>query len=135
MISQSSTYTWKTMLSRRQLLSRLSCGFGLTAFAGLAGARTTVPAFRPRARSVIFCYMSGGVSHVDSFDPKPALEKLAGQPMPVAVQRTQFNANGNIQPSHWAFKPRGQSGNEVSELFPHIGECVDDLCVIRSMTA
>jgi hypothetical protein len=123
------------MLSRRQLLSHLSCGFGLAAFAGLAGARTTVPQFRPRAKSVIFCYMSGGVSHVDSFDPKPELARRAGQSMPMAVQRTQFNANGTIQPSHWAYKARGQSGIEVSELFPHIGGCVDDLCVIRSMTA
>ena len=123
------------MLNRRQLLSRLSCGFGLTAFAGLAAGRSTVPQFRPRARSVIFCYMSGGVSHVDSFDPKPELVKRAGQPMPMAVQRTQFNQNGTIQPSHWDYKRRGQCGIEVSEMFPHLGSCVDDLCVIRSMTA
>ncbi len=122
-------------LTRRQLLSRLSCGFGLAAFSGLAGARALTPQFRPRAKSVIFCYMSGGLSHVDSFDPKPELAKRAGQPMPVAVQRTQFNQNGTIQPSHWAFKPRGQSGLEVSELFPHLAQCADDLCVIRSMTA
>jgi hypothetical protein len=123
------------ILSRRQLLSRLSCGFGLTALAGLSHASPRTPLFRPRAKSVIFCYMSGGFSHVDSFDPKPELIKRAGQPMPVAVQRTQFNQNGTIQPSHWAFKPRGQSGTEISDLFPNIGALADDLCVIRSMTA
>ena len=122
-------------LTRRQLLARLSCGFGMAAFAGLSGARVTLPAFRPRAKSVIFCYMSGGFSHVDSFDPKPELAKRAGQPMPLPVQRTQFNQNGTIQPSHWAYQKRGQCGTEVSELFPHIGGCADDLCVIRSMTA
>lgn len=122
-------------LSRRQLLARLSCGFGLTAFRALSDAAPLTPQFKPRAKSVIFCYMSGGFSHVDSFDPKPELRKRAGQPMPVAVQRTQFNQNGTIQPSHWEFKPRGQSGIEISDLFPHIGSCADDLCVIRSMTA
>src|SRR6187402_1487419 len=106
-------------LTRRQLLARLSCGFGMAAFAGLSGARMTLPAFRPRAKSVIFCYMSGGFSHVDSFDPKPELVKRAGQPMPLPVQRTQFNQNGTIQPSHWAYKKRGQCGTEVSDLFPH----------------
>jgi hypothetical protein len=121
--------------TRRQLLSRLSCGFGLTAFAGLSAARSPVPKIRPRAKSVIFCYMSGGVSHVDSFDPKPELARRAGQPMPVTVERTQFNQNGNIQPSHWEYRKRGQSGIEVSELFPRMAACVDDLCVIRSMTA
>lgn len=126
------------MITRRQLLSRLSCGFGLTAFSALpqlTSAARPLPKFPGRAKSVIFCYMSGGFSHVDSFDPKPELAKRAGQPMPVAVQRTQFNQNGTIQPSHWAYQKRGQSGIEVSELFPHIGSCVDDLCVIRSMTA
>lgn len=126
------------MINRRHLLSRLSCGFGLTAMQALSAAVPSarpLPKLRPRAKSVIFCYMSGGFSHVDSFDPKPELTKRAGQPMPVAVQRTQFNNNGTIQPSHWAYKPRGQSGIEVSDLFPHIGECVDDLAVIRSMTA
>ena len=123
------------MISRRQLLSRLSCGFGLTALAGMAGAGAVVPRFRPRAKSVIFCYMSGGISHVDSLDPKPELVKRAGQAMPVAVQRTQFNNNGTIYPSYWEYRRRGQSGTEISDLFPHIGSCADDLCVVRSMTA
>ncbi len=126
------------MISRRQMLSRLSCGFGLAAFAGLHGraaAGPLVPKMRPKAKSVIFCYMSGGFSHVDSFDPKPELVKRAGQPMPGPVARTQFNQNGTLNPSYWAYRKRGQSGTEVSDLFPRIGERADDLCVIRSMTA
>jgi hypothetical protein len=79
--------------------------------------------------------MSGGVSHLDSFDPKPLLEKYAGQPMPVEVKKTQFNNNGTVQPAHWEFRQRGQSGMPVSELFPHMATVADELCVIRSMTA
>jgi hypothetical protein len=100
---------------------------------GGGGARP--PDFPPRAKNVILCYMSGGVSHVDTFDPKPRLARDAGKPMPVPVQRTQFNNNGTIAPSYWEFKNRGQSGLPVSELLPHIARCADDLCVIRSMTS
>ncbi|HVK58377.1 MAG TPA: DUF1501 domain-containing protein, partial [Candidatus Kapabacteria bacterium] len=92
--------------------------------------------FPARAKNVIFCYMSGGVSHVDSFDPKPMLKKLAGQPMPVKVERTMFNNNGNIYPSPFEFRQYGQSGIPISSMFPKIGEwCADDLAVIRSMTS
>ncbi len=132
----------RPLLSRRDLLARASTGFGLAALAGLmqdeARAEAVTHAakrFAPRARSVIFCYMSGGVSHVDSFDPKPLLQKYAGQPMPGEVKKTQFNNNGTVQPSHWGFKRCGQSGLEVSDLFPHLGGVADELCVIRSMTA
>ncbi len=143
--------------SRRQVLTRCSSGFGLLALAGLmaeegrakspdkdaASVGTAAvdpsapkrPDFKPRAKNVIFCYMSGGVSHIDSFDPKPRLADEAGQPMPVPVARTQFNNNGKIMPSPWAFKQYGQSGLPVSDLFPHIGKHADDLAVIRSMTA
>ncbi|MCB1225635.1 MAG: DUF1501 domain-containing protein, partial [Verrucomicrobiales bacterium] len=130
--------------SRRTFLAQSSTGFGLAALQGLlqthsAQAVTAGPAaarrHTPRARAVIFCYMSGGVSHVDSFDPKPQLEKYAGQPMPVAVQRTQFNKNGTVQPSHWPFQRYGQSGIAVSDLFPHIGSVIDDICLLRGMTA
>ena len=130
-------------LNRRRLLSHSSVGFGLTALAGLlhdeavaAGSLVhKAQRFPAKVRSVIFLYMSGGVSHVDSFDPKPLLKKLAGQPLPLDIQRTQFNNNGTVQPSHWEYKPYGQSGIEVSELFPKIGGVVDELCLIRSMTA
>ncbi|MGC3971703.1 MAG: DUF1501 domain-containing protein [Pirellulales bacterium] len=139
-------------LSRRALLSQASTGFGLTALAGLMSEQGAVakesvsPAnkafgarvpIRPdaRAKHVIFCYMSGGVSHLDSFDPKPLLVRDAGKPMPVPVHRTMFNNNGNIMPPQWEFKKRGQCGMDVSELFPHIAECADELALIRSMTA
>ncbi|MEZ5399520.1 MAG: DUF1501 domain-containing protein [Bryobacteraceae bacterium] len=121
-------------LSRRQLLARASNGFGLLAFAGLAAERKPAPHFTPKIRSVIFCYMSGGVSHLDSFDPKPRLAREAGQPMPVPVDRTMFNDNGNIMPSPWEFRNYGASGIPVSDLFPHMGSIADKICVIRSMT-
>ena len=106
-----------TPFSRRHLLTHASTGFGMAALAGLMQAETPVNRAKrlaPKARSVIFCYMSGGVSHLDSFDPKPLLEKYAGQPMPGEVQKTQFNNNGTVQPAHWAYHRHGQSGMPVS---------------------
>lgn len=128
-------------MNRRQFLARASNGFGLAALHALMAEEASGAVvhrsmkFTPRARSVIFCYMSGGVSHVDTFDPKPLLEKFAGKPMPMAVQRTQFNNNGTVQPAHWAFKQYGQSGLPISDMLPGMGDVADDLCVIRSMTA
>ncbi len=132
-------------LTRRAMLRQCSLGFGGLALAGLLsdkafGALSSTetpmgPHFAPKAKRVIFCYMSGGVSHVDSFDPKPELAKRHGQPMPVPVRPTMFNNNGNIMASPWEFKNRGQSGMPVSELFPHIAQHADSLCVIRSMTS
>lgn len=136
-----STFGYST---RRAFLERSSTGFGLAALTGLMAenaARASVAPphlsrrVAPKARSVIFCYMSGGVSHIDSFDPKPAIEKYAGQPPPFVASKTMFNNNGTMQPSHWAYKNYGQSGLPVSDLFPHMGSVADELCVIRSMTA
>jgi hypothetical protein len=134
--------------SRRQMLERCSSGFGLLALAGLlsdrahgatqapaSGSGAKPPHFAPKAKNVIFCYMSGGVSHVDSFDPKPRLDRDHGKPMPMPIERTQFNNNGALMASPWKFRPYGESGIPVSELFPHIGSCADELAVIRSMTA
>jgi hypothetical protein len=115
------------------MLSRAANGFGMLAFAGLASADPK-PHFTPRIRNVIFCYMSGGVSHIDSFDPKPRLAREAGRPMPVPIDRTMFNENGNIMPCPWEFRNYGQSGIPVSDLFPHMGSIADEICVIRSMT-
>lgn len=133
------------MFSRRDILARSSNGFGLMALAGLMGEEAYAgiatdqaprpPKFKARAKNVIFLYMSGGVSHVDSFDPKPMLEKFAGKPMPGEVKRTQFNNNGTVQPSHWEFKNYGKSGLPISDMLPHMGDVADELCVIRSMTA
>ncbi len=124
-------------MTRRQMLACCSTGFGAVALSGLmrpAMAATRAPHFQPKAKHVIFCFMSGGVSQVDSFDPKPRLERDHGKPMPVKVERTQFNQNGNIFASPFEFKRYGESGIPVSSLFPHIGTCADDLCVVRSMT-
>ena len=130
---------WPCPASRRQLLARASAGFGLAALAGILRPPTSLAdgaaAPRPRAKRVIFLFMSGGVSHVDSFDPKPALAARAGQPMPVAIERTQFNNNGTILPSQWDFRPRGECGTEISELFPEMARHADKLAVVRSMTA
>lgn len=131
--------------SRREMLQRTACGFGYLAFLGLTaqpGAATATSAsplapraahFRPRARRVIFLFMHGGVSHVDTFDPKPKLAEMNGKPLPVAKPKFEFAPTGNLLQSPWKFQKYGQSGIEVSELFPHIGGCIDDICVIRSM--
>lgn len=138
--------TWPHV-SRRQMLQRCSTGFGAVALTALldqcarseqnrlpAGAALAQTHHAMRAKHVIFCFMSGGVSHIDSFDPKPRLKRDHGQPMPVPIERTQFNKNGNIMASPFQFAPGGQSGLEVSSMFPHIRELADELAVIRSMT-
>src|SRR5262249_23859758 len=88
-----------------------------------------------KAKNVIFLFMDGGPSQVDTFDPKPRLAREHGQPIKMKVPRTQFNNVGTVFQSPWQFKQRGQSGLWVSDLFPHIAECADDLCVIRSMVS
>ena len=93
------------------------------------------PDFAPKAKSVIFLYMDGGVSQVDSFDPKPQLAKENGQLPKFKVDATVFNNNGNLLKSPWDFHHYGESGIPISDLFPHIASCADELCVIRSMTA
>lgn len=124
-------------MNRRQMLSKSSTGFGLLALQGLIGQSQVIasPHYTPRAKSVIFCYMSGGVSHVDTFDPKPKLQEMAGNPMPVKVERTQFNNNGNIFPSPFEFQKHGESGIPVSSIFPRTAKMVDEMAVIRSMTS
>ena len=85
------------------------------------------PHFAPKAKRVIFLYMSGGVSHMDSFDPKPRLLADAGKP-----SSTKPNAKPYMKPL-WDFAPGGRCGTEVSDLFPHLRKCMDDVCLIRSM--
>ena len=125
------------IMNRRQMLSKCSTGFGLLALQGLIGQNQLIakPHFPPKAKNVIFCYMSGGVSHVDTFDPKTKLQEFAGKPMPVKVERTQFNNNGNVFPSPFEFKRHGQSGIPVSSIFPRTAKMVDEIAVIRSMTS
>jgi hypothetical protein len=138
-------------LSRRDLLRQAANGFGAVALAALLGERAFAgepapsadknplaprpPHFPAKAKSVIFLYMDGGPSQVDTFDPKPRLAREHGQPIKVKVEPTQFNNVGNVLQSPWKFAPRGQSGTPVSDLLPHIAGCADDLCVIRSMTS
>src|SRR3954466_460881 len=104
-------------LSRREMLKTTATGFGALALSALLQQQTNAaprpPHFRPKAKSVIFLFMDGGVSHVDTFDPKPALEKRVGEPWSGDKSR-------KWQKSPWKFKQHGQSGTWVSELFPHI---------------
>ena len=131
-------------LSRREVLQKSSMGFGALAMAGLMdkakAASPLIPDshFPGKARNVIFLFMEGGVSQVDSFDYKPALEKYHGQDPRKAIgklEKTQFENIGKVMKSPWAFKQRGESGMWVSDLFPHIAGMADDLCVVRSMTS
>ena len=130
----------RDILTRREMLAQCSTGFGMLALQGLMANSSFAGTarrshFKPRAKHVILCYMSGGVSQVDSFDPKPKLRELHGKPMPVKIERTQFNNNGNVMASPFEFKRYGQSGTPVSSMFPHVAESVDELAVIRSMTS
>jgi Protein of unknown function (DUF1501) len=147
------------LFSRRAVLSRIGGGFGalglarVLADAGVAvagesarsrahgGKEESVPGdplaprpphFAARANRVIFLFMNGGPSHVDTFDPKPALERYAGQDPPDAVM-TGRRKRGKIMPSPFPARPHGQSGIELTSLFPHVAGCIDEICVLRSM--
>lgn len=126
-------------VSRRDMLAKCANGFGLVALAGLAAGKaqaTPKPPHRPaKARSVIFLYMDGGVSQVDSFDPKPRLERDHGQRFVAKIEPTQFDDVGAVLASPWQFARHGECGLPVSSLFPHMGACADRLCVIRSMVS
>ncbi len=89
--------------------------------------------FTPKAKRVIFLFMKGGPSHVDTFDPKPLLQRDDGKPYPFQLPRVTFAATGKLLKSPWKFRQYGQSGLPVSELFPNVAQCVDELCVVRSL--
>src|SRR5262249_11229574 len=130
-------------LSRRELLCRLGGGFGALGLASILGteAAANVPSaspltprpghFAPRAKRVIFLFMNGGPSHVDTFDPKPALATYNGQEPPRTGDRVR--RGGRLMQSPFRFQRHGQSGIEVSEIYPHVGGMIDDICVVRSM--
>jgi hypothetical protein len=137
-------------LSRRQLLGRMGNGFAALGLAGLLGESALgagpienhsannpllprKPPLKARAKRVIFLFMNGGPSQVDTFDPKPSLQKYAGQPIP--LQLPTERKTGAAFPSAYSFKKYGQSGIEVSEIFPNVAKHVDDMVVIRSMHA
>ena len=133
-------------ISRRDALCKMGAGFGMMSFASvvaetLANAAESPsaapwmiqdPKFKPKAKHVIFLFMNGGLSQVDSFDPKPMLEKYNGQPLPGETPQHE-RKTGGLMKSPFSFKKYGKSGIEVSEIFPNIGECIDDICVIRSV--
>ncbi len=125
-----------TTHSRRHFLERTSAGFGAMALSGMLHRDLFAAGEKPeaKAKNVILCYMSGGFSQVDSFDPKPRLKDEHGKDMPMKVERTQFNNNGQILGSPFEFKNYGQSGIPVSDIFKNIGGHADELAVIRSMT-
>jgi Protein of unknown function (DUF1501) len=134
-------------VSRREALCRIGNGFGMLAFAGMVGESLDIAAtlaaqgsafpngglhHAARAKHVIFLFMNGGLSQVDSFDPKPMLEKYHGQPLPGGPVATE-RKTGALMRSPFTFKKYGQCGMDVSELFPHVGGCADDICFIRSV--
>ncbi|MCH7990498.1 MAG: DUF1501 domain-containing protein [Planctomycetes bacterium] len=126
-------------LSRREMLTVSANGFGMLALSALMadrsyGAVATAPHFSPKAKNVIFCFLDGGVSHVDSFDPKPKLNELDNQPTG-KIDNPTANVDRKWLKSPWKFRQHGDSGLPVSELFPHIASCVDEIAVIRSMQA
>src|SRR5580765_8368135 len=133
--------------TRREALRRVGNGFGMAAFAGMLGSSLAKAGsvIRPdgtigvasldypqRVKRVIFLFMNGGCSHVDSFDPKPMLEKYDGKPLPGGEVKTE-RKTGELMKSPFKFKKYGQCGMDVSELWPHVGEVADDICWIRSV--
>ena len=131
-------------LNRRESLQRMGIGLGTLGLAGILaqdaakgaspqGVLDPKPAhFAPRAKHIIHLFMNGGPSQVDTFDPKPALEKYNGERPPGAELKTERRTGGLLM-SPFKFRRYGESGLEVSDLFPKVGECIDDICVIRSM--
>jgi hypothetical protein len=134
-------------ITRRRMLQRFASGFGMVALAGLLSEEgrgdhddanplaVRQPHFPARAKRVIFLFMSGGPSHVDTFDPKPRLLQENGRPLPFAMPRLERTRTGNLLGSPFRFHKHGQAGIEVSELFPNIASCIDDICIIRSLVA
>ncbi len=133
MLTEPSSFT------RRQLLRTAGNGFGMLGLsqllAGQAQAGTVFPTHAPKAKRVIYLFMSGGPSHVDLFDHKPRLMQDQGKPLPFEKPKLERTKTGNLLPSPWSFKKHGQSGVEISELLPNLATCADELCVIRSMVA
>lgn len=130
-------------ISRRDLLRASALGFGNLALMGILSEQSfadnrnplapKAPMFPAKAKRVIFVFLHGGPSQVDTFDHKPLLTRDHGKPFTGEMPRIVSSPTGNLLKSPWEFKPYGQSGMMVSDLFPHVGSCVDDLCFIHSM--
>lgn len=124
-------------ISRRNVLRTAANGFGAVAAEWLLqrDIASAAPHFAPKAKSVIFLFMVGAPSSMDIYDPKPALKKYEGQPLPPSYGKVggQFTDGSNpLLASPWEFKRYGQSGIPISGLMPHLAECVDDICFVRS---
>jgi Protein of unknown function (DUF1501) len=141
-------------IDRRAMLARFANGFGLLGLAGLFADEARAadrpdkpggslesplaprpPHFAPKAKGIIFLFLSGGPSHVDLFDPKPKLAEMNGKPLPFEKPKLERTRTGNLLASPFKFAKHGQAGIDVSELLPQTADCVDDICVIRSMVA
>src|SRR5438105_7590323 len=132
-------------ISRRHLLRRSACGFGMLGLTALLaeGSRAAeasnplvakAPHFAPRAKRVIFLFMHGGPSHLDTFDPKPRLTQDHGKPLPFKRPLTFAEGDtGSLLKSPWQFRQYGGSGIPVSELFPNVARHADELCILRSV--
>jgi len=144
----------RSLRSRRELLKNAAAGFGHLAFTSLLAQEAAaapvietndaskearsplqakLPHFAARAKRVVFLFMTGGPSQVDTFDPKPLLDRDNGKAPPFELPKITFAKQGNLLKSPWKFKQYGQSGLPVSDLFPHVARHVDDLCVLRSV--
>ncbi len=125
---------------RRHLLKTSAVGFGSLAFASLLNSTLSAGPNSPkethfpaRAKRIVFLFMKGGPSHIDTFDPKPLLDRDHGKAPPFALPDITFAKQGNLLKSPWRFRNYGQSGLPVSDLFPHVAQHVDDLCILRSV--
>lgn len=137
-----------TLPTRRALLKTSAVGFGHLAFSALLGRDAVAepsahtirdplapksPHFPARAKRIVFLFMKGGPSHLDTFDPKPLLDRDHGKPPPFELPKVTFAKQGNLLKSPWKFKQYGQSGLPVSDLFPNVARHIDDLCILRSV--
>ncbi len=127
-------------ISRRRALAQTAAGFGSLALSSLLAETASpdplavkAPHFPAKAKRIIFIFLSGGPSQVDTFDYKPLLTRDDGKPFPFDKPKIQFNSTNNLLKSPWNFKQYGQSGLWISDLFPKLAECVDDICMINSM--
>jgi hypothetical protein len=137
--------------TRREMLRHCCAGFGMVALGGLLPTLANSSALSPivssgknplaprashfpaRAKRIIFLFMHGGPSHIDTFDYKPLLVRDHGQPLPYAKPRIQFAQTGHLRKSPWDFKAYGQCGAMVSDLFPRVGACMDDICLLKAV--
>lgn len=138
-----------SLQTRRRLLQTSAVGFGHLALTAMLGQESQAeqaskaaagsplapkqPHFTPRAKRIVFLFMKGGPSHIDTFDPKPMLDRDSGKPLPFDLPRVTFAKQGNLLKSPWKFKQHGESGLPVSSLFPRVAEHIDDLCILRSV--